>query len=314
MLRSRTQIRKENLFPVVMNDRIANRPVRIVEQRADFARREIENAKRAAVVRTKGPVVVGRRRVIAEIRVPVSVDTRFTHGKDDFVNARHTAFFELLQEFRRRGRIELLERLFAFAQRNVVVIKPASVFKRDFDDVRSLFDRARRYFNENRLKLAAVVCFQIELARLIDRDDRTANLFRRRSVCRHADHGRFRPVRKADAHDEPEGPVVIARAFKLNFKRVAISKPAVFHCAEMPCGPKFIGRLANDLPPDFFALLLARFAPVVEPEPEFAAASVRNAKLKDKIVVSRIVTRVDRRLLLSAKTGRAKRKGCAYET
>ena len=48
--------------------------------------------------------------------------------------------------------------------------------------------------------------------------------------------------------------------------------------------------------------------------PEFAAASVRNAKLKEKIVVGRIVTRVDRRLLLSAKTGRAKRKGRAYET
>ena len=60
----------------------------------------------------------------------------------------------------------------------------------------------------------------------------------------------------------------------------------------MPCGPKFIGRLANDVPPDLFALLLARFAPVVEPKPEFAAPCVRNAKLKDKIVVGAIVTRV----------------------
>ena len=264
MLRPRAQVREQNLLAVVVNDGVAHGAVGIVKQRSDLARIEIKRAKRAAAVRLERAVFASRGGVVAEIRVPMSVDTRLAHGENDFVHARHPVFFELFQQLRRRGRVELFQRRFALAQRDVVVIEPASVFKRDFNDVRSFFDRSGGDFDKNRLEFAKVVLLQVELTGLIDRDDRLTNLLRRDAVGRNANQRRLRPVRETDSDDKTQRFIVIARAFELNFQRVAIPQPAVFHRAEMPRRPEFVGRFANDLPPDFFALLFARFAPVVK--------------------------------------------------
>ena len=103
----RREVRKEDALAVVMDLRVAEVPLRVLDNRARFLRNDVVSVDSAAGSQRERITanVVG---VVTDVRVPVFVGSRFADGEDNFV--RHSgvaeAFERLFEGRLRRFRID----------------------------------------------------------------------------------------------------------------------------------------------------------------------------------------------------------------